>query len=138
MKKIVVETTRKTEVINVTQQLATLVEGMGDGLVFFSVPHTTAALIICEDDPELREDIIKVVENVFADIRPFRHIKKNNPNAEAHILSALAGTSIVVAIEGGQLGLGTYQNLLLVEMDGPQSREIRYKVLAEQGDSMSC
>lgn len=129
MKTIVVESTRRTEVINVTRQLTAAAEGIGDGLIFFSVPHTTAALIICEDDPELREDIIKVVKNIFADIRPFRHIKKNNPNAEAHIFSALAGTSVVVAIEGGKLDLGTYQNLLLVEMDGPKSREIRYKVL---------
>lgn len=129
MRTIEVETRNKAEIINVTQQIAALVSDVEDGILFLSVPHTTAALMICEDDPELREDVLKVVENLFADMRPFKHLKKNNPNAEAHIFSALAGTSLVVAVENGQLDLGTYQNLLFVELDGPKTRKIRYKAL---------
>ena len=129
MQTITIQTDHKTEVIRVTDHLATMVTHVSDGLAFFSVPHTTAALIMCEDDDELRDDLVKVAQNIFADMRPFRHIRKNNPNAEAHIFSALAGTSLVVAVENSAFDLGTYQNILLLELDGPKSREIRCKII---------
>ena len=129
MQKIVVQTDHKTQVIRVTDQLAEMAKNTADGLAFFSVPHTTAALILCEDDDELRDDLVKTAQKILVPLRPFKHIRKNNPNAEAHIFSALAGTSLVIAVEDGALDLGTYQNILLLELDGPKSREIRCKVI---------
>lgn len=123
---ITVSTTTKTEVVNVTAALAELVSSGKSGIALFSVPHTTAALIVSEDDEELRDDIVKVADGLFAGMRPFKHIKKSNPNAEAHIFSALAGTSVIIGVEKGQLDLGTYQNILLIELDGPKTREIRF------------
>lgn len=135
MQTITIQTSHKTEVIRVTDLLADMVRDVEEGLAFFSVPHTTAALILCEDDDELRDDLIKVAQKILAPMRPFKHIRKNNPNAEAHIFSALAGTSLVMAIENGRFNLGTYQNILLLELDGPKSREIRCKVIkAHQND----
>lgn len=130
MKTITLQTTHKTEVISVTAQLADLIGEVQEGLAYFSTPHTTAALFLCEDDAELREDIIKTAEQMYAPLRPFKHIRNNNPNTEAHLFSAMMGTSVVVAISGGKLDLGTYQNLLFVELDGPKKREIRCKVIA--------
>jgi secondary thiamine-phosphate synthase enzyme len=128
--RTVIQTSKKTEVLNVTEQLAGLIGDVAQGLVWFSVPHTTAALILCEDDEELRDDLVRVAERLLADLRPFKHIRKNNPNAEAHIISALAGTSVTLAVENGHLYLGRYQNLLFVEMDGPKEREIHCFVMA--------
>lgn len=127
-----VATAHKTEVVNVTAALAELVPAGKSGIALFSVPHTTAALIVSEDDEELRDDILKAAEGLFAGMRPFKHIKKNNPNAEAHIFSALAGTSVVLGVEKGQLDLGTYQNILLIELDGPKTRQIHF-TLIEKG-----
>ena len=129
LKKISIQTNQHTEVINVTQQLIDLVTGVSGGLALFYIPHTTATLLMCEDDAELRSDIVKVAENWLAECRPFAHIRKNNPNTEAHILSAFGGHGVTLAIEAGQLDLGTYQNVLLLEMDGPKQREIRCKVV---------
>jgi secondary thiamine-phosphate synthase enzyme len=122
------QSSAKTEVIPVTEALAVLCADVKDGFALFYMPHTTAALILCEDDAELREDIVKAAEAMFAPLRPFRHIRNNNPNTEAHLFSAIAGTQVMVAIEHGKLDLGTYQNLLFVELDGPKKREIRCKV----------
>lgn len=130
MKSITVQSSRKTEVINVTDQLATLIGDVADGLAFFSTPHTTAALILCEDDDELRDDIVKAAENLYAGMRPFKHARNSNPNAEAHLFSAMMGTGVVVGIIAGKLDLGTYQNVLFVELDGPKRREIRCRVIA--------
>ena len=130
--KTTVETHEKAEVINVTDKLAGLIGDISDGLAFFYTPHTTAALLMCEDDDELRDDLVRVAENWLADCRPFKHIRNNNPNTEAHVLSAFGGTGLTVAIENGKLDLGTYQNALLLEMDGPKMREIRCKVIGAQ------
>jgi secondary thiamine-phosphate synthase enzyme len=129
IRRIYVQTQQRTQVINVTQQLAELVSDISDGLCLFYIPHATAALLVGEDDAELRNDLVRVVQNWLADCRPFAHIRNNNPNAEAHILSALGGNRLPLAIEAGELDLGTYQNVLLLEMDGPKRREIRCKVI---------
>jgi secondary thiamine-phosphate synthase enzyme len=129
VKFFTVNTESKTAVHNVTTQVSDQLEGVRDGLAVIYVPHTTASLLICEDDAELREDIVCVAENLLQDCRPFAHIKKNNPNAEAHILSAFSGTSIAIPIADGKLDLGTYQNILLLEMDGPKERKVRVSVL---------
>lgn len=111
-----------------TEALAALCADVEDGFALFYTPHTTAALILCEDDADLREDILKTAEAMFAPLRPFRHIRNDNPNTESHLFSAMAGTQVIVAIEHGRLDLGTYQNLLFIELDGPKQREIRCKV----------
>lgn len=128
MQEVTITTESKIDVVNVTERLARYASEVTAGLALYSLPHTTAALLVTEDDDELRQDLATVAENWLAEFRPFRHFKNNNPNADAHILSAFAGTSVVVAIEDGELDLGRYQNLLLLEMDGPKERRIRVKI----------
>lgn len=125
-----IRTAHKIEVLNVTQQIADLVRGVEDGLAYISVPHTTAALIINEDDAELRVDIANTAAHLLDDLEPFTHARKGNPNAAAHIFSALAGASLTLAVEGGRLALGTYQNVLLIELDGPKTRELTVQLWA--------
>jgi secondary thiamine-phosphate synthase enzyme len=125
---ITLQSSAPTEVIAVTQEIAALCAHAQDGFALLYTPHTTAALVLCEDDAELREDIIKAAETMFAPLRPFKHIRNDNPNTEAHLFSAMAGTQVMVAIENGRLDLGTYQNILFIELDGPKKREIRCKL----------
>jgi secondary thiamine-phosphate synthase enzyme len=127
--KITLRTERKTQVLNVTLALASLVQGVGKGLAHFYIPHTTAALLICEDDEDLRRDLERTAESWLSWLKPFSHCRRGNANAEAHILSAFAGTSVTVPVEAGRLELGTYQNVLLLEMDGPKERTVRCEVI---------
>ena len=129
LKKTSIQTQYKIEVVNVTNQLKNLIQDISDGLALFYIPHTTASLVINEDDQELRQDYVKVVENWLADYKPFAHIKNNNPNTEAHVYSAFGGSRLSIAILDGELDLGKYQNILLLEMDGPKQREIRCKLI---------
>ena len=119
-----INTQRKTQVIDVTRQCQALLGAAENGIAVYNVAHTTAALILCEDDADLRADLVKVAENWLADMRPYRHARRSNPNAEAHILSAFAGASLAIPIVDGQLLLGTWQSILLLELDGPKSRQL--------------
>jgi secondary thiamine-phosphate synthase enzyme len=123
-KKLVVETRVKVEVLNIMAQVEAAAREVGDGVMLCSIPHTTAALLVCEDDDALRADLVKVAENWLAHLEPFTHRRNDNPNAAAHVLSAFGGFQILVPVSEGKPMLGTYQNVLLLEMDGPKKREL--------------
>ncbi|UCF98976.1 MAG: YjbQ family protein [Spirochaetaceae bacterium] len=129
MREIEVNSEESMQVIDVTDRVADLVAGTDDGLAFVSIPHTTATLLLSEDDEELRRDIIRVVQRWLKDCGPFEHIKKNNPNTVAHVLSSFGGTSLTIGISNGNLDLGTYQRILFLELDGPKTRTIRLRTL---------
>lgn len=124
MRNTVIATKRKTQVMDVTAQCQSLVGEIENGIAVLSVPHTTAAIILCEDDADLRRDLETVAENWLQEMRPFRHARRSNPNAEAHILSAFAGASQTIPIVNGELVLGAWQNILLLELDGPKQRKL--------------
>lgn len=130
MKEIEVITQEPTQVIDVTDQVAELVEAAGDGFAFLSISHTTAALLLSEDDEELRRDILRIARRWLQDCGPFEHRKNNNPNTVAHVLSSFAGTSLTIGLSKGKLELGTYQRVLLLELDGPKSRKVRLRILS--------
>ena len=119
-----VDTHAMREIVDLTDKVSSLTAGLADGMVLFSAPHTTVALFVSELDDDLRADFLKIADRLFAPIRPFAHIKKNNPNTEAHVLSAMFGTSLVLPLRGGGVSLGTYQRILLFELDGPKTRTV--------------
>lgn len=124
MEQITVATDQKTQVIDLTAQCQSMTRSVRNGVAIFHIMHTTAALILCEDDAGLRRDLVKVAENWLRELRPFQHARRSNPNAEAHIISAFAGASLTIPVVDGKLALGTWQNILLLEMDGPKQRTV--------------
>jgi secondary thiamine-phosphate synthase enzyme len=119
-----VDTHENREIVDLTEEVSALAAGLPDGIVLLGAPHTTVALFVSELDDELRQDYLKVADGLFAPMRPFAHVRKNNPNTEAHVLSAMLGTSLVFPVQGGSLSLGTYQRILLFELDGPKTRTV--------------
>ena len=93
-----VQTGAKTSVTNITDLVRKNLQGVREALVHVSIPHTTAALFLAEDDAELREDYIRIATETFASLRPFKHIRKNNPNTEAHAFSSLFGACLTIAV----------------------------------------
>ena len=128
--RLTITTAARTEALNVTEAVAGVVSGLGDGLVVVHTPHTTAALLIGEDDAELRRDYLKAAARWLERLRPFEHVRNGNPNTEAHVMSSVFGVNLTLTIEAGRLALGKYQNLIFLEMDGPKEREIWLTVLA--------
>ena len=125
-----VSSTAQHEIIDVTDRIAAAASLPGDGLLLVTIPHTTAALILCELDEKLRRDFVRLAERLFEKSGPFEHDKNDNPNAEAHLMSALAGTQVLIPFIAGRPALGTYQNVLFFELDGPKERTIEWLVLS--------
>jgi secondary thiamine-phosphate synthase enzyme len=122
MSGFTVDTSRKVEAVDITERLTG--SSWPDGLLLVSTSHTTAALIIGEADPEMLEDYERVARDLFATWEPFRHRRNDNPNAAAHLVSSIAGTQVLLPVREGSVVLGTWQRVLLLELDGPKTRRI--------------
>ncbi len=124
-----VSTRSRIEAVDITDLCQSMLSSAKNGIAVYNVVHTTAALILCENDGDLLADLVKVAENWLSAMRPFKHGSYGNPNAEAHILSALAGASLTLPIIDGRLLLGDWQRVMLLELDGPRRRKLMCTVL---------
>lgn len=127
--EVSISTNLKTQALDITATCQSMVGGARNGIAVFTVMHTTAALILCENEPDLRDDIVRVAEHWLSAFRPFQHGRLSAPNAEAHITSALTGTSLTIPIVAGKLLLGAWQSILLLELDGPRRRKLMCTVI---------
>jgi len=94
------------------------------------VLHTTAALTTGDLDPGTDLDMLDAFEVMIPKLR-YRH-PHNPAHVPDHILSALIGTSLSLPFDKKKLLLGTWQRVVLVELDGPRERELALSISAEQ------
>jgi secondary thiamine-phosphate synthase enzyme len=129
MEELRVQSRSKTELIDITADVSAAANRLGvrDGVVLVFVPHTTGAVTINENaDPTVKEDILKVLNQVIPWDAGYRHLEGNSA---AHIKSSLVGASALVPVEGGRLALGTWQGVFFCEFDGPRRRKVWVQVL---------
>jgi len=128
MEKIIIKTSSRTELIDITDKIQQVVNKskVGEGICVVFVPHTTAGITINENaDPSVRKDILKELNKVIPFDDNYSH---SEGNAAAHIKASLMGASLNVIIDGGALALGTWQGIYFAEFDGPRSREVWIKI----------
>ncbi|PYU20317.1 MAG: hypothetical protein DMG32_22615 [Acidobacteria bacterium] len=129
--EISVRTERRTQLLDVTAGVAKLVQdsGVQSGVCYVYVPHTTAGVLINEnDDPDVAADIEAALARLVPKDGSHRHAEGN---ADAHIKTALVGTSATIFINGGQLELGRWQGIFFCEFDGPRTRRLRVKIVPD-------
>lgn len=112
---------KKRELVNISSEVERIVNQSNnkDGICLVYTPHTTAAILINEDEPGFKEDIEKILE-VWIPEGSWQHNHVDG-NATAHLASALIGQSRIIPIINGNLQLGTWQQVFLVELDGPRT-----------------
>jgi len=118
-----IKTKEDIEIIDITDQVQACIDKskVREGICQVFVRHATAAIIINENaDPNICTDFIKALEKAIPKHNNYLHDKIDN-NAGAHIKSALIGPSETIPIKNGALHLGTWQSIMLVELDGPRS-----------------
>ncbi len=131
MEKINIKTTKRVDLIDITNQIENVVSQskVKDGVCSIFCPHTTAGLTINENaDPSVRRDIINTLNRLVPESAGYSH---SEGNADSHIKSSIFGSSLTIFIEGGQLAFGTWQGIYFCESDGPRSREVWVKVIKE-------
>lgn len=118
-----VQSRANLDAVDVTDRIAETVPASGEGLALVATSHTTVGLLIGPGDDAMRRDFIQLAKRWPSAYGPFEHFEEDNPNSEAHLLSAYAGTNLMLRYGNGRLALGKYQRLLFLEFDGPRDRK---------------
>jgi secondary thiamine-phosphate synthase enzyme len=119
-----IDTTRKRETIDITERVRQIVRSakpkLERGLCHVMVLHATAAIVVNEnDDPNIGVDLLTALGRMVPEHEGWLHDRIDD-NAQAHILASMLGPSEIVPVENGDLRLGRWQGLMLVELDGPR------------------
>jgi secondary thiamine-phosphate synthase enzyme len=127
---LIVETTNRKQIVDLTDRINALLKGQNvlQGLCSLFLLHTTAALTTGEVGEGTDSDLLDVVEHMIPRMK-FRHAH-DPTHAWSHMASSILGPSLVVPVVNGEVRLGTWQSVLLVELDGPKRREISVEVIA--------
>lgn len=131
MRRLRVRTSKKREVLDITDDVETHLKNGStvSGICNLLVLHTTAALTTADLDPGTDLDMLDAFEAMVPKLR-YRH-PHNPAHVPDHILSALIGTSLALPFEKKKLLLGTWQRVVLIELDGPRERELTLSITAE-------
>jgi secondary thiamine-phosphate synthase enzyme len=128
---ISIPTSRRTEMVDITGRVQDAVRqsGMEEGVCHIFEAHTTAGLTINENaDPSVQADMLMVLNKIISEKEAYRHLEGNSP---AHVKASLMGAHLTVLVTNGRLLLGTWQGIYLCEFDGPRTRKVHIKIMAD-------
>ena len=124
-------TTRRAELIEITDDLSRVVEraGLREGILVAQTLHTTSALTINENaDPDVKHDLLAKLERLIPHEEPFyRHAEGNS---DSHLKTSFFGPSLTVIVSGGRLVLGRWQGVYFCEFDGPRERTVAVQLIS--------
>ncbi len=123
MKEFEISTQKRHQLIDITDKVEKTIEesGLKNGIVLIFVPHSTAGILLTENEKGLKRDWLAVFKKLASG--DFQHNKIDN-NADSHILSGLIGQGKNLPVQNGRLIRGTWQQIFLAEFDGPRTRKV--------------
>lgn len=132
-KTIPVKTEKLYDFVEITAKIQEVVREskISDGIVFINSMHTTASVIIQEDDSRIHRDLIRFLDRIAPLSAKYEHDDEGSENATAHLKSNLLGSSIIVPLKNGELTLGTWQKIFFVELFKPRNRQIGITIIGE-------
>ena len=125
-----------TEMENMTGRVEEAVSssGLRAGTITIFVKHTTASVMIIEDEPGIRADTKRIWEQLVPADRSWQHNTQNpgEDNGHSHLRGQLQGTSLTVPFLNGSLALGTWQQIVLIDFDTrARTRQIILQMIGE-------
>jgi secondary thiamine-phosphate synthase enzyme len=121
--------------INITPQVEACLgeSGIREGLCLVNAMHITASVFINDDESGLHHDYEVFLERLapHEPVSDYRHNDTGEDNADAHIKRQLMGREVVVAITGGNLDFGTWEQIFYGEFDGRRRKRVLVKIIGE-------
>lgn len=138
-KRITLATKKQFEIIDITQQVQSVVEEShaSEGLIHVFTPHSTASIRLNHMEPLLLQDIMKMmyhlvpIDNNYA--HDFFEIRTQvssveRSNGHAHLKAFLLGSSETIPLAGKKMLLGPRQSIFFIELDGARERSVQVTV----------
>jgi secondary thiamine-phosphate synthase enzyme len=129
--ELTVTTQRRTQLVEITEEVRAAANGVEGSALLVYVPHTTAGVVINEKiDPELVDDLERAYGRVVGDDWEWKHEDADGPNAPSHARASLAASpQVLIPLRDGAPALGRYQGIFFCEFDGPRTRSVYVQVL---------
>jgi secondary thiamine-phosphate synthase enzyme len=124
MNRLRIKTHRKREILDITDTVEQALAGRQarEGICYLNILHTTAAITTADLDPGTDLDMLDAFEAMMPKLK-YRH-PHNPAHVPDHILSSILGTALTVPVSNNALVLGTWQRVIVVELDGPRERDL--------------
>jgi secondary thiamine-phosphate synthase enzyme len=119
---------------NITPEVQAVVResGIAEGLCLVNAMHITASVFINDDEPGLHQDYKEWLEGLAPhDPSRYRHNRTGEDNGDAHHKRQIMGREVVVAITGGRLDLGPWEQIFYGEFDGRRPKRVMVKAIGE-------
>lgn len=127
MQEFTVQTSERYELVDITEEVEKIVSdsGVKEGICLVFVPHSTAGVLLSENERGLKRDFHNFFEKLVEGF-DFEH-NRIDDNADSHLLSAIVGQGKSIIVKDGKLVRGTWQQIFLAEFDGPRTRRVLVK-----------
>lgn len=121
--------------VNITPQVRQCLResGIREGLILINSMHITSSVFVNDDEEGLHEDFERWLEEL-APHEPesgYRHNLTGEDNADAHLKRQIMGREVVVAVTGGELDLGAWEQVFYGEFDGRRRKRVLVKIIGE-------
>ena len=134
-KELVMNVPSRRAFVNITPQVEACVResGIQEGLALVNPMHITASVFINDDEGGLHRDYEQWLEGIapHEPVRQYRHNDTGEDNADAHIKRQVMGREVVVAVTGGRLDFGTWEQIFYGEFDGRRAKRVLVKIIGE-------
>ena len=121
--------------INITDQVQACLKesGIQEGLALVNPMHITASVYINDDESGLLKDYEEFLERLapHEPTSKYRHNLTGEDNADAHIKRQVMGREVVVAVTGGRLDFGPWEQIFYGEFDGRRQKRVLVKIIGE-------
>ena len=125
----------RREFRNITPEVENCLQqsGIKEGLLLCNAMHITASVFINDDEYGLHQDYEDWLERLapHAPIDQYRHNRTGEDNGDAHLKRQIMGREVVVAITGGKLDFGTWEQIFYGEFDGKRRKRVLVKIIGE-------
>ena len=126
---------RRMEFVNITRDVdACLKEsGIREGLCLVNAMHITASVFINDDESGLHQDYARWLEELapHEPISRYLHNRTGEDNGDAHLKRQVMGREVVVAVTGGRLDFGPWEQIFYGEFDGRRQKRVLIKIIGE-------
>lgn len=127
------ETKTRRAYVNITPQVEAALRksGITEGLVLVNAMHITASVYVNDDEPGLLKDHDEFLERLAPQQAVYRHNETGEDNGDAHIKRQLMGREVVLAVTGGRLDFGPWEQVFYAEFDGRRRKRVLIKIIGE-------
>ncbi len=131
---ITLNTDKRYQIVNITDRVAFALQksGIQEGLCLVNAMHITSSIFINDNERGLHSDILSWVEELAPyNIAKYKHNLTGEDNADAHLKRTIMGRECIIAVTGGRLDFGPWEEVFYGEFDGQRNKRILIKIIGE-------